>query len=351
MCIVYYNWFCIDHVGFNEVNPRKRDIGHHKIYDHYHSYIQRKKLTNHLIQWHYHPPAVINDAHRSGISLNSSNIYDILSRKVIDRLWFPCVFRPGFHTERPDINWFLEQWIPFDYANQSVKGKDTDQPDIDKGRYGDWRRAPTNWIPYNPDIYDYQKKGNCRRYIARCLNMNARLRQMTKKDVQDAFDEAKTTGVSLLSFTNHDFRDMEHEIIDTYKMIDEVSKKTEIRFQFVDAITGMRKVLGLKKEEEQNLDIELKKNENQVILNIRSKGDLFGLQPYLALKTIDNKYHWENLDFQDKNHWSYTFDYANVELEKIRKIGIASNTPSGITEVVVIDPKTGKQTRKVWNNG
>ena len=29
-----YNWHCMDHVGFIE-NPRKRDLGFHKIFDHY----------------------------------------------------------------------------------------------------------------------------------------------------------------------------------------------------------------------------------------------------------------------------------------------------------------------------
>ena len=28
-----YNWHCIDHVGFSE-NPRHRDLGFHKIFDH-----------------------------------------------------------------------------------------------------------------------------------------------------------------------------------------------------------------------------------------------------------------------------------------------------------------------------
>ena len=29
-----YNWHCMDHVGFIK-NPRKRDLGFHKIFDHY----------------------------------------------------------------------------------------------------------------------------------------------------------------------------------------------------------------------------------------------------------------------------------------------------------------------------
>ena len=29
-----YNWFCCDHVDY-EINPRRRDIGYHNIFDHY----------------------------------------------------------------------------------------------------------------------------------------------------------------------------------------------------------------------------------------------------------------------------------------------------------------------------
>ena len=47
-------------------------------------------------------------------------IFQILARRILDRMWFPCVNRPGFHTTRPDSHWLMEQFIPFDYANQST---------------------------------------------------------------------------------------------------------------------------------------------------------------------------------------------------------------------------------------
>ena len=30
-----YNWMCMDHVGIDGINPRRRDIGYHNIFDHY----------------------------------------------------------------------------------------------------------------------------------------------------------------------------------------------------------------------------------------------------------------------------------------------------------------------------
>ncbi len=34
-----YNWFCVDHVDY-DLNPRRRDIGYHNVYDHYQGVIR-----------------------------------------------------------------------------------------------------------------------------------------------------------------------------------------------------------------------------------------------------------------------------------------------------------------------
>ena len=346
-----YNWFCMDHVGFNGRNPRRRDIGFHNIFDHYQEYMELNNIARDSIQFHYHPLAPINDANHSGTTyLNSSNIYDILTRKVIDRLWFPAAYRPGFHTERPDSNWFLEQWIPFDFANQSMDKVQNNQPDLSKARFGDWRRAPISWIPYNPDLYDYQKKGSCNRYIARCLNMEARHRELQPSDVELAFEEAQQHGKSLLSFTNHDFRDMIPEINKIWNMISNVSKQyDDVIFQHVNAVEGYRKTLDLSQKTPPDFDVEIINDDNFSKLNVSVNHEIFGVQPFLALKTKTNDYIWQNFDFESKNKWSFTFDYSNIEIKAIDKIGIAANTSTGVTEVVVLDAHTGEKKKKVLN--
>ena len=67
-------------------------------------------------------------AHHAGnhYFANGDFLYQILSRRIIDRQWFPSVYRPGFDTIRPESNAFLEQFIPFEYSSQSYVG-DTDQ--------------------------------------------------------------------------------------------------------------------------------------------------------------------------------------------------------------------------------
>ena len=57
-----------------------------------------------------------------------STLYDIICQRILEDDWFPVVNRPGFHSERADSHLFLEQWIPFDFANQFHENI-TDQPD------------------------------------------------------------------------------------------------------------------------------------------------------------------------------------------------------------------------------
>ena len=114
----------------------------------------------------HHPLPVSGNVHNGGSTyLNSGNVSEILA-KIIDREWFPRAF-DRLPYQRPDSNWFLEQWIPFG-TNQSCVSV-TEQPDLAGGKYGNWERATKSWVPYHPDYDDYRQKGLMRRWIARCL--------------------------------------------------------------------------------------------------------------------------------------------------------------------------------------
>jgi hypothetical protein len=343
-----YNWFCLDNVGITGENPQRRDLGHHNIFDRYRRYINRNNIQRDMIQWHYHPSSMRPDGPRAGSTyINSPDLYETIARKVIDRMWFPTAYRPGYHTERPDSNWFLEQWIPFDYANQSGATAE-DQPDLAGGRFGDWRRAPETWIPYQPSYNDYQSRGNCNRYIARCLNMKNRLRELDETHIHNAFYEAKEHGSALLSFTNHDFRDMRDPIKRVYELIKDIeSEFNNVRFKYVDAIEGMRNVLNINDPKIPNFDITLDAVADDSVVQITCENEIFGPQPYLAIKTKNDEYYWENLDFGMDKEWSFTFDFNTICIDSVREIGIAANTPSGGCEVVTIKPESLDKKRNI----
>lgn len=344
-----YSWFCLDHVGFTGNNPRRRDLGHHKIFDRYMKMVMEQNKGD-IVQFHHHPVSFSGNANECGTAYwGRSTLNDILTRKIIDRHWFPAAFRPGFHLERADSHWFLEQWIPFDYGNQAVSRQETNQPDMADGRFGDWRLAPDEWKPYHPSYRNYQLKGKCRRWITRCLNMYARLNEITQEDVNDAFELALREGKAILAFTDHDFKNMEFDVDRVRGFIKSASEKySGVSFEFTDAITAMRKYLDLVPQKI-GLECDICRVSNGMRLNIRTEKDIFGTQPYLAIKTKDNEYLWDNLDNGLHNQWDYIFDYNSISYDLIEKIGVAASAPSGLCEIM--NYEKGNWRKVICNEG
>ena len=95
-------------------------MGIHQVFDFYKDLVDNQNLGDSL-HWHFHPMSTYREANKCATSyINSPHLYEILCRRIIERKWFPTVFRAGFHVERPDSHLFLEQWIPFDLSNISL---------------------------------------------------------------------------------------------------------------------------------------------------------------------------------------------------------------------------------------
>lgn len=346
-----YNWFCVDHVGYLE-NPRRRSLGHHLVFDHYQQLCQREGNRQDRIFFHYHPLPHNRRANASATSyLNNNHLFEILARKVIERRWFPTVFRPGFHVTRPDSHWFLEQWIPFDYANQASDTVD-DQPDISGGRFGDWRRGPKVWGAYHPNHDDYQIEGCCRRWIFRCLNMEARQNALTRKDVDAAFIQAQETGSAVLAFANHDFRDMASEIDKVRGLIaNSAARYPGVDFCYTDAIEAARSHLGLNDVPPLGMELEVSfRDAESLVLHISSAEPLFGPQPFLAIKDRQGNFWHDNFDFTlNPQHWSYTFDWQTCPPEALSMSGIAGVGAAGQAEIILFDPASGSVEKTLLN--
>jgi len=329
-----FTWFCLDHVGFTGNNPRNRSLGDHSIFDRYRSMVGRNNFGD-SIQWHYHPLPATGNVNDSGISyLTSNNIWEILSKKIIERSWFPSAFRPGFHTIRPDSHWFLEQWIPFDYGNQSSPYEENDQPDLSDGRYGDWRRAPSSWEIYHPHHDDYQAVGSCRRWVARCMNIEARIRRLSDADIESAFARANCGEPTVLAMTNHDFRDMYAETIPVISRI----RKAMLRYPDVeiipiDAVNAMRGALGIEDEVVKLNCKVICESPRHMKLEVTALGRIFGTQPYLAIQLCGARYLWENFDSQGDGKWTFVFDENHIPANLVTAIGVAVNSVSGHTTI------------------
>ena len=339
-----YNWFIMDHYAFKD-NPRNRTLGIHKIWDKYKSFYKGKK-NNDQFYFHHHPLPFSESANHCSTHYfnNKPIIYEILNKRLIDKKWFPSVYRPGFHTIRPDSHWFLEQFIPFDYSNQSTISSEKNNSDLSNGRFGDWRRAQKSWKPYNPSHDDYQVEGNCRRYTARCLNIGTRHKLISLKDIEQAFDEAKKNSPVVLSFCNHDYRDIAEDINEIYNMIKEVSKKyKQVKFRWCDAREAMRNSLNLNKSICKFEQINFKNK-----FYLKSNKPIFGPQPYLAFKTKKGEYFHDNFDIHKPFYeWSYSFDEHTVKFNTLSDFCWAANDKYGNTYIGKLDVKKNKTSYKI----
>ncbi|MGA8151688.1 MAG: hypothetical protein WB952_12110 [Terriglobales bacterium] len=350
-----YNWFCVDHVDYDS-NPRRRDIGYHNIFAHYRALIQETNSVHDGLHFHYHPHSFRREANRCATHwwASSNSLHEILSRRVIDQHWFPAAHRPGFHVIRPDSNWFLEQHIPFDFSNQAMvdNAVDGEQFGLLGGRFGDWRRAPTTWAPYHPSADDYQVPGDCRRWIARCLNVGTRYRLLEERDVRQAFREAAEGKPVILAITNHDFRNMAPDINAVRELLQHVARDfPDVPFLFSEAVTAMRGALNLEPLPPCELELEIQNvNDSTHVLKVHSTTPTFGPQPWLALRTVEGTYHFDNFDIDKPFHqWQYVFDEETFPLFAVNAIGVAANNAFGTTTVVVMDPTTAKISRQHWN--
>ncbi len=350
-----YNWFCVDHVDY-DLNPRRRDMGYHNVFDHYRTILKETGSEQDGVHFHYHPHAFSREAHRCATHwwAASDSLSQILSRRVIDRRWFPAANRPGFHVIRPDSHWFLEQHVPFDFSSQAMlpeEGSDAAQADLEGGRLGDWRRAPVAWQPYHPSHDDYQVPGDCRRWIARCLNVGTRYRLLAERDVRQAFREARAGLPVVLAVTNHDFRDLRPDVDEVRGLIACIGAEfPDVPFRYSEAVQAMRDALGLAPEPACELEMVVRAvDDAKHVLDVRSPTASFGPQPWLALKTVGGAYHFDNFDISVPFHqWQYVLDEETFPLRALETAGVAASNAGGVTTVTTLDAGSGRITSRQW---
>jgi hypothetical protein len=323
-----YNWHVMDHVGY-EVNPRHRDIGFHNIFDVY------RELSTHdgcedELGFHFHPDHFYPHAHLCGSTYSTSrNLYSILSRKLIDRGWFPRSFRAGFHTERPDSHLFLEQWIPHDFSNQAISDdrSTAGQLDLDDHRFGDWARAPHEWGWYHPHHDDYQTRGNCRRRIFRCLNIGTRHRCISTQELRAAFEQARRLSQDVVvGVTNHDFRDMAPDVEWLKRELDVLAREFGLPWRSGSISDTFCPWRG--DAVRSRWSVEAARNSARV--RIEYDAEIFGPQPFMAVKLVNELYFHVNLDIVTPGRsFSYVFDDNTVPLARVESIVVGTNDRRG----------------------
>lgn len=326
-----FSWFCMDHVGYSS-NPRRRDMGFHAVFEQYVRLLKEHDCARDRIFRHHHPMSFSRDAHRHGANYSFSNLHnEILARRIIDHAWFPAASREAL-SENMDINLWLEQWIPFDYANLNLDESGPEQL-IAAGRV-DWRGAPTDWSIYHPSVWDHRKPGELHRFIGRCLNLNSRHSNITEYEFEKAFRKAEEGQDVLVSFSNHDHRDMLPEAQWVMNTVQNVAgRHPTVRIRWSTAVEAMRAVLGLSRQRPACLQARIDNHS----LYVSSDAPIWGPQPFLSIRTKEGNYYHDNFIIDSNTHWTYPFDHDSILLEAVASLGVATNDTVGNTTVMVCD--------------
>lgn len=319
-----YSWFIVDIIGYKD-NPRRKAVGFHTIWDQYQR-ILRNRSYNDAFGWHFHTiPPTHNALHYNTSWTNNDFHEQVLARRIIEKKWFPVLFRSGGVIERNDLNYWLERFIPFDYSNQNNK-----YAEFYSGSQSDWRHSPMIWGNYHPSFYDYRKEGDMKRSIFRCLDIKTPGCRLDREEVANAFRQAKEKGVAVLSYTNHDRRDIRPEAEYMHGLISKVSKDfPEIDWKYTNAIDAAQKYLKVDIEKRPVLSLSLKDE----ILSINSNVLSFTGDVFLAIEEEGGLFYRDNVTIESETAWAY----FSPRWSSIKKIGAAIVTADGQFSVNVVD--------------
>lgn len=145
-----------------------------------------------------------------------------------------------------------------------------------------------------------------------------------------------------MGLVSHDYRDLSVEVDMAREMIAESAKKfPKVQFKFCNSKEAFNSVVHQGRNEDLDLDIQFRKEEDVFKLNVKTtKGEVFGPQPYLAIKTSGGRFIHDNFDFGlDGNSWSYVFDADSVLSSDLDAVGIAANNIHGNTFLKIMKVK------------
>lgn len=325
-----FTWFILNWTGFS-TNPILHDLGYHKVYDHYlKNWGKRINKYGDEIGWHYHHASMTGIGNEWGLNWFTNREYENqLCRFVIDRKFFPIVYRSGGTIEDTNQSNWLEQWIPYDYSNRNGHNVNWEKIEADGSKLKDllnWHNAPNSWIPYHPSDVDLTVSGNMKRLIIRSLDIKSGAHTITKKEIIKAFKDANNSDI-ILSVFDHDFRDRAPEFIQIMQWISESSKKTGIKFLYVsgkDAVKMFQKIRSTKP-----LKLLVKKTSGTI--QVKTNKLLYNLQPFLVIKYSNNVYNWKPMFKKGKDTWEYNL----IPEDKNKTAGIAAHDLEGNTFIKV----------------
>ena len=162
---------------------------------------------------------------------------------------------------------------------------------------------------------------------------------MNQTEVDKAFVKANGGEKVLMGLVSHDFRDMGKEVDYVRDLIVEAQKKyPDVKFKYATGKEAFTDIIYEGKSEPIELKVTPYHEDNSLKLKVETlKSEVFGPQPYLAVKTKSGRFIHDNFDFgTDGKSWFYTFDFDSILTTDVDIIGVAANNQYGETYTQVL---------------
>ncbi|OHA32404.1 MAG: hypothetical protein A2928_00145 [Candidatus Taylorbacteria bacterium RIFCSPLOWO2_01_FULL_45_15b] len=322
------SWFLLDWIGYSkndaEFSKRGHDARLYSVWDAYTKDILSDDTRLHTkdgLFWHYHHPP--KDG-RWGWNKdwNDSRWYEyILGRLILDRGYFPSIYRAGKYVQTNESSLWLEKYIPFDYSSVSPVKRD----------FCDWSQAPTDWHPYHPDRENYQKKGTMKRLIARSIPVAAKggSGELDEMEVVKAFEEASMNGVAIFSYHSHDYyKSIEDEFVKAHKLVAKVASSFDVHWKYSNALDALRTF----SRPQSSFEIKIEEYMPDV-LKISLPHSLVGEEPFVIAENVKGEVERLDLEKIDEHF------IAKVPKDAVL-IGVGGSDTWGNAATAVYDVKT-----------
>lgn len=321
-------WFFLTWTGFT-TNPRERAFGYHAVRDHYLERWGQALLDFGDEQhWHYHHPPASGVGNEWGLDWGDGDEYArILSRQALERQWFPACYRAGGTIMDERSSRWVDAWFSVDYSNRAP---------LDAPGLVDWSSGVAEWLLYHPSPEEFRAPGAGRRRMARCLDLQTDIHELSHSDVAEAFERARCGKPALLACFDHDYRDIADRVDEFRELVTSVaSRYPAVRWRYAAPLDAVHRYLDVPTPPRLELDVA----HHRGVVHVQASAPLFQSIPWLAVRTSDDQVvHLESgIVRLDPTRWRIT---PPPDLEWA-ELAVAGSTDLGATSVAVIGPDDG----------
>lgn len=315
-------WFFLTWSGFSS-NPRGRDMGPHKIRDHY---LERwgSEIGRYADEeaWHYHHPPLSGVGNEWNTDWSTSKQYEtIINENIMERRFFPVSYRAGGTIHSVESSNWIDTWFPFDYSNRTpVSAVEVD-----------WSQGVSEWRPYRPCLLDFTQPGNGRRSMVRTLDLVTREKSISETDIREAFELADSEGAAILSVFDHDYRDIADRVETFLRSVNRIAREfPNVDIRYRTPTSAVVDYFG-RASEPGELLIESAIYKGEVA--IWTSEPIYQSIPWVVLEFEDGSR--EHLVDGVRQTSSTTWRFNLPKTPEVRAYGLAASTSAGQSAVLI----------------